>query len=157
MSAFEKTWNILKNEEEDIEPDDEFHRLNDPNPTIAFGAAMKNHPFVAEMMRQREEAYSKPYSEGGAIHQCENAECGKKTDTHYFDIYDERFCSERCSEDEIPYCSTKEDGEGNYPHKCNWYVTQPLERDNMGGMMDGGHKVELKCDDCGNEMWGWVS
>ena len=152
--AFEQAWEVVV-KADDEEPDEDFHALNDPNPTIAFGAAMRNNPHVAEMMRQRQEAYSKPYSEGGVLHNCAN--CGKTTDTSYFDVWDDEYCSSRCAEGEIPYCSSKIDGEGNAAHKCNWYVVRPLQRDNAGGMMDGGHRVELKCDDCGNEMWGWVS
>ncbi len=150
--AFQRAWSVVKADDE--EPDEEFHQLNDPNPTIAFGAAVRNNPHFAEIMRQRQEAYSKPYSEGGVMHECAN--CGKKTDTSYFDIHDERFCSGRCAEGEEPYCSTKESGEGNYPHKCNWYVDGELQRDNSG-FMDNGYRVELECDDCGNQMWGWVS
>jgi len=152
MSAFHRAWAILKVEDDDIEPDDEFHRLNDPNPTIAFGAAVRNHPFVEEMRLQREEAYSKPYSEGGAIHECEH--CGKRTDTNYEDIQNDRFCSSRCSQGLDPFCSTKMGGEGQGPQMCQWKVsTQPGRYDPEGN----GYYVALACDDCGNELDGWLS
>ena len=58
MSAFKKAWGILK--ENDDVPDEDFHRLNDPNPTIAIGAAIRNNPMIADMMARQAEAYKKP-------------------------------------------------------------------------------------------------
>ena len=46
MSAFKKAWGFLK--ENDDVPDEDFHQLNDPNPTIAFGAAIRNNPKIAK-------------------------------------------------------------------------------------------------------------
>ncbi|SVC60396.1 uncharacterized protein METZ01_LOCUS313250, partial [marine metagenome] len=36
--AFDRAWSVVKADDE--EPDEDFHRLNDPNPTIAFGASV---------------------------------------------------------------------------------------------------------------------
>ena len=149
MSAFNRAWKILKIED-DIEPDDDFHRLNDPNPTIAFGAAVRNHPFFAEMQRQREEAYSKPYSEGGVVHECAN--CGKRTDTTMDDVYDDQFCCRRCANGLQPWCANMMGGEGEGPHMCNFQISEsPGRRD------QSGYYTEISCPNCGNYLSGWLS
>ena len=132
-----------------MKPNDDFHQLNDPNPTIAFGAAVRNNPDIAEMMRQRQEAYSKPYSEGGAVHECAN--CGKRTDTNMDDVYDEQFCCSRCAEGENPWCSTQMGGEGDGPYMCNFKV-------DVGRYMPdyGGYTTELHCPKCDNYLSGWL-
>lgn len=150
--VFDRAWAVVKaTPEDDVEPDEGFHQLNDPNPTIAFGAAVRNHPFVAEMMRQREEAYSKPYSEGGAIHECVN--CGKTTDTNYFDIYDDEHCCKRCSEGDNPWCANLMDGENKGPHMCEFELVGNPTRSTNGY---GGYYVELHCPKCDNYIGGDV-
>lgn len=151
MSAFNKAWTILKVDDDDIEPDDDFHQLNDPNPTIAFGAAVRNHPFFAEIQQQREEAYSKPYSEGGVVHECAN--CGKKTDTSYDDVWDKDYCCRRCSQGENPWCAMKM-GEGDGPHYCSFQISEkPGRYDSIGS----GYYTEISCPNCGNGLSGWLS
>lgn len=152
MSAFHEAWNILKVEDDDIEPDEGFHQLNDPNPTIAFGAAVRNHPFVAEMQRQREEAYSKPYSEGGVVQECAN--CGKRTDTTMDDVYDAQFCCKRCANGLQPWCANMMGGEGQGPHMCNFQITDRPTSYSRNGQ---GYYTEISCPKCGNELSGWLS
>tara|TARA_R110002012_G_scaffold88474_1_gene217899 strand:- start:69 stop:527 length:459 start_codon:yes stop_codon:yes gene_type:complete len=152
MNVFNRAWAILKQEEEeDIQPDEEFHQLNDPNPTIAFGAAVRNNPHVAEMMRQRQEAYSKPYSEGGVVHECAN--CGKRTDTSYDDVWDDTYCCKRCSQGLNPWCAMTM-GEGDGPHYCSFQVTDKPGRYDRDV---GGYYTELTCPKCQNEISGWLS
>lgn len=151
--VFDRAWAVVKaTPEDDVEPDEGFHQLNDPNPTIAFGAAVRNHPFIAEMMRQQEEAYSKPYSEGGPVHECAN--CGKTTDTNYFDIYDDEHCCKRCSEGDNPWCANLMDGENHGPHMCEFELVGKPSRSNNGY---GGYYVELHCPKCNNTISGDVA
>jgi endogenous inhibitor of DNA gyrase (YacG/DUF329 family) len=149
MSAFKKAWGILK--ENDDVPDEDFHRLNDPNPTIAFGAAMRNNPMIADMMQQREEAYRKPYSEGGVVHQCEN--CGKRTDTNYDDVWSDSFCSKRCEDGLSPTC--REISNEN----CQFVLTeQPSYNREYSDAVGSPHfSVEIACPKCQNTMIGEVA
>ena len=149
MSAFKKAWGILK--ENDDVPDEDFHRLNDPNPTIAIGAAIRNNPMIADMMARQEEAYKKPYSEGGYIHECQH--CGKRTDINYDDVYSEQFCSQRCSQGENPTCRELSGQD------CDFKLSSSPEYDRYHSQNTGNkeYQVSLKCPKCDNELWGWVS
>ena len=148
MGAFEQTWNILKDEEQ---PDDDFHRLNDPNPTIAFGASLRNNPAIAEMMQQQQEAYNTPYSEGGVMHECQH--CSKKTDTSWDDIYSDQFCSKRCEEGLNPTCQQLTD------EKCEYVLTQqPQYNREISDYHDAPHhSIEIQCPKCHHQMYGEVS
>ena len=98
--VFDRAWAVVKaTPEDDVEPDEGFHQLNDPNPTIAFGAAVRNHPFIAEMMRQQEEAYN-PWcanlmdGENHGPHMCEFELVGKpsRSNNGYGGYYVELHC-----------------------------------------------------------------
>lgn len=150
MSAFKKAWDILKNEEDDYFPDENFHLLNDPNPTVAFGAMMMNDPKIAEIMRQREEYQTSPYPQG-ALHTCQH--CGKETHIDYDDIWNEKFCSERCAEGKDPTCRqlTGDD--------CEFVLTSQPEYNRAYSQANNdtpSYDVQLACSKCQNTMWGYV-
>ena len=144
MSAFDEAWDVVKQDEE---PDEDFHALNDPNPTVAFGAAVRNNPLVADMMEQKRLAYSMPYEEGGVIHVCKN--CGKETDTTREDIWDDDYCCKNCSEGNSPTCSDH----GGY---CEWELTEGPEYDPYHSRETDSrqYSLELECTKCDNRLWG---
>lgn len=148
MSAFKIAWNILK--EDDDNPNKDFHRLNDPNPTIAFGAAMRNNPMIADMIQQREEAYRKPYSEGGIIHECAN--CGSRTNTNVDDVYSDEFCSKRCAEGLNPTCRELT-GEN-----CQYQISQQpkYNREYSDAVGSENFSIEITCPQCNHTMYGEV-
>jgi endogenous inhibitor of DNA gyrase (YacG/DUF329 family) len=147
MSAFKKAWDFLK---DDDTPDERFHELNDPNPTIAFGAAMRNNPRIADMMAQREKAYNTPYSEGGSIHECQN--CGKQTDINYDDVYSDEHCSQRCEQGEDPTCRELTGESCNYT-----LIEQPsYSREYSDAVGSPHHSVTIKCPKCDHVMYGQV-
>ncbi len=139
MSAFKKAWHILK-EDDDI-PNEDFHQLNDPNPTIAFGAAMRNNPKIADMMRQRR------YS----IHECKN--CGKKTNTDYYDVWSDSFCSQRCENGEKPTCREIRN------EKCEYVLTQQPDyfREYSDAVGSPHFSITITCPHCDNSMSGEVA
>jgi len=148
MSAFKKAWGILK--ENDDVPNEDFHQLNDPNPTIAFGAAIRNNPKIADMMARQAEAYKKPYSEGGYIHECQN--CGKRTDINHYDVWSDSFCSKRCEDGLSPTC--REISNEN----CQFVLTeQPsYNREYSDATGSPYSSIEIGCPKCQNTMYGYV-
>lgn len=151
MSAFDKVWGAIKKNDDYEQPDKDFHQLNDPNPTIAFGAAIRNNPIFAEMMRQREEGYEKPYSEGGYIHECQN--CGKETDINYDDVYDDKFCSNRCADGKNPTCYQLTGNE------CKYVIDEQPEynRELSQHYESSYYDILIKCPICEHYMYGSVS
>ena len=140
MNPFYQAWNLLKEE-----PDEWFHRLNDPNPTVAFGAGLMNNPnfqpIFDDIRRIQEEGYPSMT--------CKN--CGKTVATDGpmgRDTWDDNFCSERCSKGEEPTCKELT-GEA-----CEFEITeQPVYDPNV---YDGQYQIEIGCSKCGHSKWGWV-
>lgn len=149
MSAFKKAWDILK--EDDDMPNEDFHRLNDPNPTVAFGASLRNNPRIMSMLERDQEGYSTPYSEGGFIHQCKN--CGKETDINYNDVQSDDFCSQRCAEGKDPTC---EQLTGN---KCRYVIVeQPEHNREISNYYEEPHySISMQCPTCNHQLAGTVS
>ena len=82
------------------------------------------------------------------MHECAN--CGKRTDTSYEDIWSKDHCSSRCASGLMPFC-----GEGGeHPYYCDMQVTQKPGRYDRDV---GGYYTEITCSKCQNEISGWLS
>lgn len=143
MTAFDRAWDLLRKNDE--LPDEDFHRLNDPNPNVAIGARLRNNPELMDYMQQRDQYLRE------SMRQCEG--CGEMTDFSELSPRErpnDRFCSEGCARGMPHMCKT---GCG----KNGWDVTfYPPQHGLFGNNpnADSRFPVDVQCKDCGVGYYG---
>ena len=134
MTAFDRAWKTVKKNDET--PDEDFHRLNDPNPTIALGANLRNDPKLMDFMQEREQYFR------NSIRPCEG--CGEMTDFSR-ETPTDKFCSEGCARGMPHLCKT---GCGKNGWDVQFYPPQHGLFGNNPNP-DSIFPVDVQCKDCG--------